>query len=372
MSRLTNLPAITFATADPDEMETNAVAIMEGLLDRKIERADPVRLFLKAFISVIIQQRILIDYCAKQNLLAYATGDFLDHIGVLVGATRLPASAATTTVEITLSAERNKTTVIQQGTRVTADDVINFSLDEAVIFLAGETVKTCSATCLTVGEVGNGFAIGEINHIVDPQPYLASIVNTTVSEGGADTEDDEAFRDRIQEAPESFSVAGPEGAYIFWTKSVSPLITSVSVESENPGEVTIRALLKGGEIPGDEMIADIQEMFDGQHRPLTDHVLVKQPTIVQYDISLRYYVARSDAVNAVNIQAAADAAISDYVEWQAEALGRDINISELHHRIRDAGAKRVEISSPTFTVIDKNSVAKAQNIEAVFAGIEDD
>lgn len=51
----------------------------------------------------------------------YAKGNNLDHIGNLTGCERLPATASKTTLEITLSAPRETTTIINIGTRVTAD-----------------------------------------------------------------------------------------------------------------------------------------------------------------------------------------------------------------------------------------------------------
>ena len=61
--------------------------------------------------------------------------------------------------------------------------------------------------------------VGQINTLVDPIAYISSVSNTTASTGGTDTEDDENYRERIQLAPESFSVAGSEGAYIYWARS---------------------------------------------------------------------------------------------------------------------------------------------------------
>ena len=177
---------ITFATADVDEMLSEAKAIVEGLLNRTFARADPLMLFLKSLLAIIAQQRLLIDDLANSNLLYYARGENLEAMGELVGVKRLDAAAATCTVEITLSAIREKTTIINKGTRVNAGDNVNFALDDAVIFLAGETVKTASATCIETGEIGNGYAAGELKNIVDPQPFLLKIVNSTASEGGAD------------------------------------------------------------------------------------------------------------------------------------------------------------------------------------------
>lgn len=364
---------ITFATADVDEMVANAKAIVEGLLGRTIQRADPLMLFLESLLSIIAQQRLLIDDLANQNLLYYATGNNLDAMGELVGVKRLDAAAATCTVEITLSAAREKTTIINQGTRVNAGDNVNFALDDAVIFLAGETVKTAKATCLETGETGNGYAAGELKNIVDPQPFLLKIVNTTATEGGADIETDDSYRARIQQAPESFSVAGSAGAYEFFTKEVSTLITDVKVISENPGEVTIWALLEGGEIPGKEMLDAISNHLNADNiRPLTDKVIVKPPTEIKYNINVRYWIARSQQTSAVAIQAAAEKAVEDYISWQRAKLGRDINPTELYFKLRSAGVKRAEISEPLFVATPDNSVAVPNDIKSIFAGLEDD
>ena len=62
------------------------------------------------------------------------------------------------------------------------------------------------------------------------------------------------------------------------------------------------------------------------------------------------YINRSDSAKAVSIQSAVDAAISDYLSWQTTEIGLDLNPDALIQRIKSAGAKRVEIVSPAFTV----------------------
>lgn len=371
--KLSDLTTINFATADAQELESAAVALVEELLERKLERADPLRIFLKSLIAIIIQQRILIDHVAKQNLLAYAGGDYLEHLGALVGCERLPASNAVTTVEVTLSTTREVSTTIRQGTRITADDTVYFALDDDVIILAGEISATAKATCTVTGEVGNGYASGEINRVVDPQAFLRSIVNVTTSEGGADVETDDAYRERIHEAPEAYSCAGSEGAYIFHTKSVNQLIVDVAVDSETPGTVQVYPLMKGGELPGEEILSAVYDYLDAKTvRPLTDQLSVRVPKVETYDINLTYYIARSDAIAAAAIDGAAQQAVTDYVEWQRAKLGRDINPTEIIYRLKDAGVKRVEVRSPEFIATDKFTVAHATTINAVFGGLEDD
>lgn len=370
---LKNLPEINFATADPQQMAIEVVGTVEKLLGRTLERADPLRIFLRGVEAIIIQQRLLIDQTAKMNLLAYATGNYLDHLGALVGCERLDASQAVTTVELTLSAARRVPTTIFAGTRFNAGDDVYFALDEDLIFLAGETVKTAKATCTTAGVIGNGYDVGEIKRIVDPQAFLQSVTNITLTEGGSDVEDDDSFRERIHAAPEAYSCAGSEGAYRYHAKSVSALISDVAVDSDLAGNVQIYPLLKGGELPGAEMLAAVEEYLNSKTiRPLTDRVTVLKPTILEYEIDVTYWIAASDSASASIIQAAADMAVNNYIEWQREKLGRDLNPSELIYRLKAAGVKRVEVVSPIFMVASAVTVAIPSATNVTFAGLEDD
>ena len=356
-----------------EQMLADAQAIVESMLERELKPADPLMLFLKSFIAIIAQQQLLIDELARQNLLAYATGDNLAHIGALYGLTREPESYAKTTAQVKLSAPRQTSTVIQKGTRINAGDEINFALDEDIIFLAGESEATVSATCLTAGEIGNGYSIGELDKIVDQQPFLLSIKNITESEGGADIESDEAFRERIHQAPESFSNAGSSGAYEYYAKKASTLISDVRVESLRPGEVDVYVLLDGGELPDSEMISRVYGTLNADNvRPLTDRLFVYPAEVQKYDIEMRYWIARSKATQAAQIKKAVEAAVEEYILWQKAKLGRDVNDTELYYRVRAAGAKRAEILNPQFIATSPKTVAIAENVSVIYAGLEDD
>lgn len=370
---LKNLENLKFVDANPEEMEIHILDIVEGLLERKLARADPLRLFLLGVEALLIQQRLLFDQMAKMNLLACAKGSYLDHIGALVGTERLPASPAATTMKLTLSAVREQAVIIPKGARVTAGDNIYFALNENAIIPAGELYVMASATCTENGERGNGYLPGEISRIVDPVPFWASAENTTKSEGGADVEDDEAYRERIHEAPEKFSTAGPTLAYEYHAKAASALIADVYPDSPAPGEVVVYPLLKGGVIPGEEVLTLVREKLnDRRIRPLTDKVSVKAPESVKYDVDAVYYIDRSNATEASAIQSRAENAVQEFVAWQKEKLGRDINPTELYYRLRTAGVKRAEIKSPVFTKTEKNQVAIADHVKVTFGGLEDE
>ena len=127
------LPELNFIDRTQAEMLADAKALVEKELGRTLERADPILLLLKSFSAIIVQQRVLIDETAKQNLLFYATGANLEHLGILVGVERLPASSEVTTVEVKLSAPRTSVVTILQGTRIHAGDNVYFALNSDVI-----------------------------------------------------------------------------------------------------------------------------------------------------------------------------------------------------------------------------------------------
>jgi len=369
---LYNLPNITFAEKDVKLIESEIISTYESLAGRTLAPGDPVRLFLLAVASIIAQQRSLIDFAAKQNLLAFSSGDYLDHLGALLGVERLPAYPAMTTIRFTLSEPQQSEVIIPMGTRVTPDGKLYFATIETIVVPAGEIQIDVMAKCLQDGTIGNGYLPGQINRLVDPLPWIHGIVNITESSGGADEETDDNFRERIRIAPESFSVAGSSGSYIFWARTAHQDIIDVSVTSPSPGVVEIYVLLKNGGIPSQEILEVVLEtVSDEKIRPLTDYVSVLAPTVIEYELDVTWWLARDKTVEASQISSDVDKAVNDWVLWQKSALGRDINPSALISRIIASGAKRVDVASPSFTVLTPGEVAIARSISVTFGGIED-
>jgi phage-related baseplate assembly protein len=370
---LKNLPQIEFVSTDVEEIEANIITVYEGISGRKLAPGDPVRLFLQAIAAIIAQQRVLINYAAKQNLLAYAEGVYLDHHGAKFSVERLPAQPAKTTVRFTLSAPQPQDVIIPTGTRVTPDGKVFFVTTASITVPAGVTEVDVTAECTISGSIGNGWQPGQINTLVDPLPWVKSVSNITTSSGGVDEEDDDHYRERIHQAPESFSVAGPEEAYKYWAKTAHQSIIDVSVTSPSPGVVEIRPLLEGGQIPGQEILDAVAEICsDKKRRPLTDHVIVLAPEIVNYNIQLTYWVSAENASIAASIQEAVTKAVEDYRVWQCSRLGRDINPSELIARVMKAGARRAEVTAPVFMQLEPTQVAVANTITINYGGLEDE
>ena len=130
-------------------------------------------------------------------------------------------------------------------------------------------------------------------------------------------------------------------------------------------------LMTGGEIPEEEVLKDVLEVCnDKTVRPLTDQVSVQAPTVKNYDIQITYYIGADSESFSATIQQAVTEAVNQYVEWQKEKLGRDINPSQLMKNIIEAGAKRAEITEPVFTKVENTEVAVADQISVAMGGIE--
>lgn len=381
MNAIKSLPDISFIdNKDIDQVRQEMVADYESFISEAtgqtvtLERSSVHRMELYAAAAQIYQAMQYIDRQGKQSILKYSYSDFLDNLAIFKGATRNPATPATTTLRFTLSAERDTATGIPQGTRVSTAGAIYFATDVYAEIPAGSTTVDVPATCTVAGTDGNGFAAGELATIVDPIPYVASVTNTTATEGGAEIESDDDLAERVFLAPGAYSTAGPEDGYLYHAKAYSAAIGDVvATSNQAAGTVDIVFIMADGSTPGEEMIEGLEGYLQGKTiRPMTDLVRVAAPQEVTYTINLTYYINRSDSAKAVTIQAAVAQAVADYQTWQ-RAIGRDINPSQLVHMVMDAGAKRVTVTAPTYTAVDATKVSALQGDAVIsYGGLEDD
>ena len=367
------LKDVNFFETDTEIIRDEIVKTYADMTGRSLGQADPVRLFLYSIADELVQLRVLANYGLKQNLLYYAVGDNLDHLGYLVDCQRLEASRASVTIEIKLSAVIGKDVIVPAGTRVATDDNKVFVISTDKFIYAGEISTIVQAEAEKCGVEYNGYVAGMIKNIIDPIAYVSTMINITKSEGGADEEDDESYRQRIHEAPESFSTAGSYGGYRYYAMKTSSLIADVAVSSPSPGVVLVQPILTNGQLPDEEMLNDVKKMLnDKKIRPLTDLVTVEAPYVKEYVIDLVYYIANDDKVQEADIKDNVKNAISDFTKWQSEKLGRDINPTELYHRLRVAGVKFADVKSPASRIIvAPNEMAKAVSINVVYGGAED-
>lgn len=383
------VPEIDFAVKDP------AIIVNEVILDyqaaflaltgiaKTLAPGDPVRLLLEVVCHWLSHQRVLIDFAAKENLLKYSHGDYLDNLAALHGqrALRLQASPALTTLQFTLTAPLSFSVTIPKGTLCAAPNGIMFQTVVDGLIVAGALSPSVDvlAAATTTGSIGNGFGIGQISDVVNwNQPYAITVTNTAETSGGSDQETDEQYRYRIWLAIESYSTCGPHDAYEFWALSASPDIIQAVVYSapEIAGEVWIFPLLKDGEIPEQPVLDLVKAKCSADTvRPLTDYVSVFAPTVFEYTLDMDYYILEDNEVLVSTIQNNVAQAVADWILWQRSYVSRDLNCDELAKRCLEAGAKRIVVRSPSpeFQVMAYNQLAVHDDAVAPiinYAGLE--
>ena len=211
---------VRFVETDPTYYENLLIEAYERITERTLYPADPERLLinLQTYASTLLA--IAINETAKQNLLAYASGIYLDKLAEFYGVQRLPARKARTILRFSIAEPLSFDVVIPPFTRVAVSDEIYeiyfATLQEARI-VSGSLFVDVEAECNVAGVQGNGFSIGQINKLMDPLPYISEVKNITMSLYGADEEDDERFRERIRLSIERFTSAGSKQAYIYHT-----------------------------------------------------------------------------------------------------------------------------------------------------------
>ena len=376
---LNDLPDVVFAQKDIETILNDMISGYEDAyykstgVRKKLYPGDPIRIFLYSQALRELQLRAIIDDAAKQNLLKYARKQKLENLGAFSRTNRLESKPAIVQVDFILSQARPSSEIIPAGTRVSPGNDLYFSTDKDVLVSAGVQHVIADVTCLQSGTIGNDFTPGQINILVDPLPWIARVENVNTSQGGADEEDDDSYRERIHLAPEGFSVAGPSGAYEYFARKYSQLVDDVKVKTPSDGVVDIRILLNDGILPDSSFIEGIGKYLSAkERRPLTDNVQVSSPDIVNYDLDLEYYIDSEDIAQEVLIKSRVEAAIDEYEQWQRSKIGRDINPSELITKIRLAGAKRAVINSPVYTSIGTTSVAVAEEKNVTYGGLEDE
>lgn len=338
-------------------------------------KADVKRLILKSFSLIMYQIMQYIDAKGRSELLKTSTGESLDALAALLGITRSGPTKAIATERFTLSAVRGEYTPIPAGTRVKSENGLYFNTLDYAEIPAGQTAVDVMIQAEQAGSDSSGIAIGSINTLVDPIPYVASVTNIDVSAGGVDAEDDYSLTERTYLATSKFSSAGPRDAYEYYVREWRSDVSDVVIDSPTPCVINVYATVEGTDgkrkLTPTERESLAQYLSGESIRPLGDKVTCLEPEDVDYKITLTYWIGRSGQKSAGTIREKVASAVEGYKVWQC-SLGRDINPSELIARIKDAGAKRVKVTLPEDVVVNKKQLPNCIAAEVIYGGLEDD
>ena len=366
-----------FVTTDSAKLYTETITSLMVYCDEALYPGDERRIFGEALVAVFTGLYSEFNDRMKQRTLRYARGEVLDAIGERYGVFRTESTKATAVFRFAVSDAQPVNIVIPAGTRITLDGSFYFSTTNVAVLSAGDTYVDVEAECTEGGEQYNGYIAGNISTLVDLIPYISSVSNVTVTDGGDDGEPytdagDERFRERIRLAPSTQSTAGPESAYRYFALSADPDIVAVSIDvpANEPNTVNIYPLLKGGVLPDENTLKKILSVVSADDvRPMTDKVQAFAPQVVEYEVELKYYCTKDTEAATVEAIEGEGGAIAQYNEWQTTALGRDINPDQLRRFVlaptNGTGAIRVDVVKPSFADLGKSQVAKLSGVPVV-------
>jgi len=194
----------------------------------------------------------------------------------------------------------------------------------------------------------------------DPETGTAAVMET-----------DAELRDRMLLAPHSFSVAGPERAYVYHAKSASADVLDAGATSPTAGQVVVSILSRTGDGTAPQETLDAVEavLTHDEVRPLTDEVIVQSADIVSFDIEADVWLyAGPDPQLIID---SAEASLSAFLT-KARRLGRDIPRSAISAAIHVAGVQRVELTAPVADqVMTALQAGWCNSITLNYAGVDE-
>lgn len=347
-----------FIARDPATIVAEVLAEFEARTGRTIQ---PAQVEMSLVNAIAYRETLLaarVQAAAEQNLVDFASGINLDFLGVLVGVTRLAASAASTVLLFTLVPGHGGV-VIPAGTRVTSTDgAVTFATVASVAAAIGVGAIQVQAEATALGEAANGYGVGTITNLLDPLPFVSSITppsNLSITAGGAETESDEQLRQRIKLAPAAFSNAGSYGAYRYWARTANANIVDVTVDSDQPGNVRIFPLMRDGQPTPSQVLLAVEAICSAETvRPLCDNVQVFSPSRVDYTLSVE--LTLYNTADAATVVSQVTDALQAFVDERRTTLGKDLIDTQIIavcqvpgvYRVVLAGFSNITISATEF------------------------
>jgi phage-related baseplate assembly protein len=359
----------------PNVIEVDAQAIILDLINKY--QADTGVVLQPAQIETLLLNTIAyrtqlnlqqMNLAALQGLIDFSTAPILDYLVANFGVERLPPSNAVCKIRFTLNPGHG-VLVIPAGLRVQSlDGLVFFLTDVPTSVDAITNIVDINCTCNVSGVIGNGYAIGDINVILDPQPYLLTASNIEVTGNGGDAETDEQLRSRYKLRLSSFSTAGSTNAYKFYARSVSSSIIDVSVISPYPGAVAIYPLMEGGVVPPQAILDAVFNKCNALDvRPLTDTVTSVSPNLINFDITLN--VTLYNWADPTIVAALINEAMDAYRITLYSQLGLNVVLTEIHRLAKVLGVYDLVAVLPLANiVIAENEVAILGGVNINFIG----
>ena len=175
-------------------------------------------------------------------------------------------------------------------------------------------------------------------------------------------EDNDAYRLRIQEAPDGLSVAGPKASYEFHARSSDGRVKDASATSPAPASVTVTVLANNDTgIADAALLAIVARALNAEDvRPLGDRLTVQAAQVIDYQIEATLFIGVGPEVPILLDAARANAV---RVSQPRRPLGHSIYRSACSAAVHVEGVRKVELTSPVADIeLDATQAARCTAI----------
>jgi phage-related baseplate assembly protein len=182
-------------------------------------------------------------------------------------------------------------------------------------------------------------------------------------------ESDDDLRKRTQLAPQGYSVAGPEGAYISHALGADGRVLDASAVSPAPCEVVVTILSRDGDgTAADDLLDNVTAALQADNvRPLTDKVTVEGAEVLRYQVraTLKFFAGPDRAV----VLAESQKRTKQYTD-DMHRMGMEVTEDGLFAAMRAPGVQKVLLASPVGGIpVSKQQAAFCELIELLDGGV---
>lgn len=307
--------------------------------------SDPANKILEvaAYRELLLRQRI--NEAARACMLAFASGSDLDHLSAFYAVSRLEGARATFPATLTLSAALPQDITIPQEYTV-VDTTGNTAELRSNVILKAQQLSASGVFEVTTPEGNAANGLTSEWTAIAPLPWVVKITQETAASGGSNTEADTSLRARTQLSPESWSTAGPAGAYKYWALSADERIVDIHVSSPTPGIVQIVVLADSetGEADAAMLERITAILNDEEKRPLTDTVNVLSATPQPYMIGVHLTIETGVSSDPVLVEAKSSL---ERLSAEKRKIHAEIPLSAIIAAAHVEGVRKVIVSAPT-------------------------
>lgn len=281
-----------------------------------------------------------LDFLSRQLFADKSEAAFLRRQGAVFGVTPNEATFAVGTAKFTGSG------VVPSGTVVLRSDGAEYTTDAEITVVALGT--SVAVTASLAGEAGN-CDVGTVLTLESPISGVDSeaTVDTGGLSGGADQEDDEAYRLRVLERIQNPPHGGSDPDYKAWAKEVAGVTRAwVYPRALGAGTVVVRFTRDDDlvQIPDSGEVTAVQDYIDAR-KPVTATVTVLAPVAAPLNFTFASITPDTVAVRAAIAAELADLMLREGIP------GETLLLSQIRTAIGIAeGLEDYELTSPAADV----------------------